>query len=572
MHRSRETLCRTDDPDAGAVQPSGDQRGLLDQGPAQRGGPRQHHLSAAAQRLDHRHGRHPAAGAAGAGELSVPDDRQLPAARAVRGGGHELLDTGQRAQPLTAHQHLHGGRGDVPQPRGALVTGPGGEFGHPIDGRRQRSVLRPVHQFRRPRGCLGVLRGAQPGGGRARRDLTRRAGRPVPRTAADPAGAGAHPGEPGDQAGGVGGVGAAAERAHRTVGARLAHDRQPGERLLGQHHPPPPLREPGAPVVRRGVRHQQPQLAGPGFQGVGALDVVHPLGQRHHLLHPSARVRPGEVLADPPAQIGGGPDVEHLVARSAEQINPGPSRKSLGQSAFRALGVGDPGQIGAQFAQCPDALVADPFDECVQHVDGGPGVVEGTVGGLGGRADQPGQGGQPDAGCLLAAEHPPGQSDRAQHRRTWPVQTAALRRRAQEPDVEAGVVRHQDRAAGELQEHRQHRGDGGGVAHHRGGDPGEFDDLRRDRALRVHQGGELADHLAAADLDRADLGDRVVAAVRTGLGAAAGGLQVDDDERDVPQRRFSGVERRAAVEVVVEVAEAQLGLSLRGTGRHGSRR
>ena len=49
----------------------------------------------------------------------------------------------------------------------------------------------------------------------------------------------------------------------------------------------------------------------------------------------------------------------------------------------------------------------------------------------------------------------------------------------------------------------------------------------------VDQRLELAEHLAAADLDRADLGD-----VGTGR-AAAGGLEVDDDEGD---RRQCGAE------------------------------
>ena len=57
----------------------------------------------------------------------------------------------------------------------------------------------------------------------------------------------------------------------------------------------------------------------------------------------------------------------------------------------------------------------------------------------------------------------------------------------------------------------------------------------------VDQGGELAHLLAAADLDRADLGDPV--AVRR----TAGGLQVQHHERDVAQGS-------------AELGEAQLGV------------
>ncbi len=50
----------------------------------------------------------------------------------------------------------------------------------------------------------------------------------------------------------------------------------------------------------------------------------------------------------------------------------------------------------------------------------------------------------------------------------------------------------------------------------------------------VDQRPELAQLLAAADLDRADLGDPVA------VGCAAGGLQVDDHERHVAQRACLG--------------------------------
>ena len=54
--------------------------------------------------------------------------------------------------------------------------------------------------------------------------------------------------------------------------------------------------------------------------------------------------------------------------------------------------------------------------------------------------------------------------------------------------------------------------------------------------LGVDQGVEGAEDLAAADLDGADLGDPVVG------GRSAGGLQVQDDELDVEQRRAEVVE------------------------------
>jgi hypothetical protein len=55
-------------------------------------------------------------------------------------------------------------------------------------------------------------------------------------------------------------------------------------------------------------------------------------------------------------------------------------------------------------------------------------------------------------------------------------------------------------------------------------------DERRDGMAGVHERLELPQHLAAAHLDGADLGDPAV------LGVGAGGLEVHHDEGDVPQR------------------------------------
>ena len=57
-------------------------------------------------------------------------------------------------------------------------------------------------------------------------------------------------------------------------------------------------------------------------------------------------------------------------------------------------------------------------------------------------------------------------------------------------------------------------------------------------SLRLDQRLELAEDLALAHLDGADLGDRGAAG-----GRPAGRLEVDDDERDVAQRRAELVER-----------------------------
>ena len=109
--------------------------------------------------------------------------------------------------------------------------------------------------------------------------------------------------------------------------------------------------------------------------------------------------------------------------------------------------------------------------------------------------------------------------------------------RAQEAGVERRVVRDEHGAAQELQDRGQHGRQPRRPGDHRGGDAGERDDVRRQPGARVDQRGQLAEQLAAAHLDRADLGDRV------GVRRAAGGLQVEHDEGDLAQRRAQLVER-----------------------------
>jgi len=118
-----------------------------------------------------------------------------------------------------------------------------------------------------------------------------------------------------------------------------------------------------------------------------------------------------------------------------------------------------------------------------------------------------------------------------------PVVVRRRCRRLEEGDVEAGVVGDEDAVAGELEERRQNGLDARSRRDHRVGDAGEHLDERRDRLAGLDQGLELAEHVAAAHLDRAELGDR------GRRGAAPRRLEVDDDERHVGQRRAEIVER-----------------------------
>ena len=120
---------------------------------------------------------------------------------------------------------------------------------------------------------------------------------------------------------------------------------------------------------------------------------------------------------------------------------------------------------------------------------------------------------------------------------------------------------------GELEERREDRRDRGRPRDHRGGDAGEMSDVRRDPAPRIDQGGELAQHLAAAHLHGADLRDRVAA-----LGGPAGGLQVDHHERDVAQvgiLRVTARERLAIVEGELHAVTVERDTDIFSQGAHG---
>ena len=154
-----------------------------------------------------------------------------------------------------------------------------------------------------------------------------------------------------------------------------------------------------------------------------------------------------------------------------------------------------------------DAEVADAREQRVQDVDRRPRVVQGPVVGGRGRAEQPGQGGQLAVGRLVAGHELAGQVGGVEHLEAGPLVAGAGRGRLEEADVERRVVRHEHGVAGELEERRQDAVDARGVGDHAVGDAGEDGDERRDRLGRVDQRLELAEHLAAAHLDRADLGD-----------------------------------------------------------------
>ena len=296
------------------------------------------------------------------------------------------------------------------------------------------------------------------------------------------------------------------------------------------------------------MRRDQPQLTDLGLQGMRALDRLDPDGGGQHLGDPGAFLARREVAAYPGADVLGRPDIQRAVVGGPEDVDPRHVRQAIGQVPLPALGRGDRlGELDG-VAERVHLEAAQPLDQPVQDVDGGPGVVQRPVGRLHGGVEELGEGGQLAVGHLVAGQRPAGHRGGVQHPDLRPGVAVPVAGRLEEADVVRRVVRHQHRPAQELQQAGQHRLDRRGRGQHRLGDAGQHGDERRQPLARVYQGGEDAQPLAGAHLDRADLGDP--AAVRR----AAGGLQVEHHERRVDQRHRRGVDRAVGAQEGVQSA------------------
>src|ERR1700678_4340507 len=127
----------------------------------------QDHLCASVNRVDDRHRRYPASGGSGGGQLAVPDHGEVVATAAVRGGGDQFGQRGQRAQALATPQGLDGHGRVVAQSRGAFVVTLFGERAHLTYRCAQRVVVLTVNQGRGPGHRRRVLGGRHVAGGGA---------------------------------------------------------------------------------------------------------------------------------------------------------------------------------------------------------------------------------------------------------------------------------------------------------------------------------------------------------------------------------------------------------------------
>ena len=90
------------------------------------------------------------------------------------------------------------------------------------------------------------------------------------------------------------------------------------------------------------LRGDQSQLTDLRFQGRGALNPGHPVGQANHLAHPGAGFRCREVGAHTRAEVTRGADIEHSGPVVGEQVDAWCVGEGLGQMALLALGGADP--------------------------------------------------------------------------------------------------------------------------------------------------------------------------------------------------------------------------------------
>ena len=322
-------------------------------------------------------------------------------------------------------------------------------------------------------------------------------------------------------------VGAQRAEIGRAVGADRVHDRQPRKRLVGELEPDGPLGKLRAAVVARLVRGDQPQLAHLRLERVRALDRVDALGQADHLAHPAAGLAGDEVLPHPGAQVAARADVERRALRVAEDVDArhrwagrrrggacGAARRETWAVNARSSGK----RLHAEAAEPADAARAARRRWPARRPARG-----------GSARSWRGRTGPAWPACSWAPRRGSAPAGRA--RRCRRPRSPATRSRAPAGRL-AGSRRRTGRCARPARCRAANSRNDGSTAPIVGA-PETIASVMPVSTLtngviadaRVDEGLELAEHLPAANLDRADLGDRVVA------GAAAGGLEVDDGER-----------------------------------------
>ena len=272
----------------------------------------------------------------------------------------------------------------------------------------------------------------------------------------------------------------------------------------------------------------QPALEHERLELAACRDRVDPCDRCDEILHLLALVAV-EVGPHARAQVLRFADVEDLIVPVAEHVDAGGARKVVRERDLREVRPAARAARMVELAERADAEVMADVEQPLEDLAGRLGVLQGAVGWLDARAEVARERPQPHVGHLRP--HEPARELRGAHRRAGQRRVLEPQEvRIEEAHVERRVVRDDHRSPRELQERRQDRRERGRAGDGAIADPGEVRDGGRDRPFRVDERLERPDALGPFEPHGADLGDGVVDR------RAAGGLEVDDHERDLLER------------------------------------
>jgi hypothetical protein len=169
-----------------------------------------------------------------------------------------------------------------------------------------------------------------------------------------------------------------------------------------------------------------------------------------------------EVRPKSRAEVARPPDVEHLLSPVAEEVDAGPRGCAEGEVALVEQASAAGGRERCQLGDRASAALLGEPDQREQELCRRPGIRQRPVAGLCRRVEKPRELRKPEAGDA-AGQESPCQSHGVDHRRGDPPTGQELSLSVEEGEIEAGVVRHEDRVAGEV-EKAAHRDRGRGSA------------------------------------------------------------------------------------------------------------
>ena len=163
----------------------------------------------------------------------------------------------------------------------------------------------------------------------------------------------------------------------------------------------------------------------------------------------------------------------------------------------------------------------------MQDVRGGAGVCQCSVLGCDRRPEVLRKRCEFAVANLAGVQRHPCQARGVERAARKPREVVTGTRGLEEAEIVGSVMRDQDCVPCEFAKRRHGTGHRGSVANHGVGDSGEGLDVSGNRAARFDKGGEFSEYPATTHFHCTDFGD-------TSLGCrATGGLEIDDDEREL---------------------------------------